>query len=184
MIELSRGRKVGVAVAATAVLMLFTHLGPDTLLGMIVGAVLILLGLASYSRLASTLGIMIVSISAAASLPQRTMTDAGNIFSLTAGFLTPLCVLVLLSLSAENEKSTLVGRRPAAWALAYSAACILSVPASTLVLGIMVPWVSTAMSTLMEIAVVLLVATTGMTVLSLRSPRRAAPAETRPGSEP
>lgn len=176
--ELGRNHKIIFTVAAIGVLMLFTQIGTGTLLGMVFALALIILGLVSYSRPTSVLGMMIASGSAAASLPQQSMTVFADLLNLAIGFFAPIYVLVWIALSAEDEtRPVIIRRRPAIWTSVYAVACLLSVGVAALALGIVAPRVSVGMSTLMEIAIVLLVGTIGITVLTVRNPVTAGIAE-------
>jgi hypothetical protein len=172
--KLGRDHKIVLAIVAIIVLMLFSQIETSTLLGMIVAAALMVLGLVSYSRTTCVIGMMIASGSAAASLGQQSLTVVGNLLNTAIGLLVPIYLLAWIALSAEDEPRPIVIRRsPALLTAIYATACLLSVGVVALILGVIVPAVSIGMSALMEIAIVLLTTTVGITILTYRNPKPA-----------
>lgn len=172
--NLNRDHKMALTVVAIVVLMLFCRIETSTLLGMVVAAALMVLGLMSYSRPTCVIGMMIASGSAAASLGQQSLTVVGNLLNTAIGLFAPIYLLAWIALSAEDEPGPLLIRKgPALLTTIYATACLLSVGVVALILGVIAPAVSIGMSALMEIAIVLLTATVGITILTSRNPRPA-----------
>lgn len=168
--ESTRELRVGLMIAAIASLMMFSRIGTGTLLGMIVAAALIFLGIVSYSRPASVIGLLIVCGSAAASLNQQSLTVVGNILNTVIGLLVPIYVLAWIALTSEGEPGPIgIMRKPAVLTAIYAVACLLSVGLVAVVLGVLTPAVSIGMPALMEIAIVLLAATLGIILLTSRN---------------
>ena len=169
--ELGRNQKIVLTIAAIIVLTLFSQLGTSMLFGMIMAGALMIIGLVSYSRPASVIGMMLASGSAAASLGQQSMTVTGDILSAAIGLFAPIYLLAWIALSAEEEPKPFVIRRgPVFLTAIYAIACLLSVGVAAFTLGLVAPSISSGMSALMEIAIVLLTATVGITILTFRNP--------------
>ena len=174
MMEFGRDQKIVLTLGAIVVLMLFSKIETSTFLGMMVAAVLMILGLVSYSRPTSVLGMMIASGSAAVSIGEQSLTVVGNLLNAAIGLFVPIYLLAWIALSAEEESRTILIRRgPALLTAVYATACLLSVGVAAFALGVVAPAVSVGMSTLMELAIVLLAATVGITILTFRNPRPA-----------
>jgi hypothetical protein len=169
--DLGRDQRIVIAIAAVIVLMMFSQIGTSTLLGMLVAAALIVLGLVSYSRPTCVVGMMLVSGSAAASIGQQSLTVVGNLLNMALGLFVPIYLLAWIALSAEEEHMQILVRKgPALVTAIYATVCLLSVGVSAFILGVVAPAVSIGMSALMEIAIVLLTVTLGITVLTFRNP--------------
>ena len=183
MMELGRDQKIVLAIGSITVLLLFSQISTSTLLGMIVAAALMVVGLVSYSRPTSVIGMMIASGSAAASLEQQSLTVVGNLVNAAIGLFAPIYLLAWIALSAEEEpRPILIRKGPALLTTIYATACLLSVGAVAFTLGVFAPAVSIGMSALMEIAIVLLTATVGITILTFRNPKPASTGLTEEGS--
>ncbi len=182
--EIGRNGRIAISAFATIDLMLFSQLSTSTLVGMLVGAALAMLGLVTYSRPTSVVGMMVVSGSAAASLEGLSLTVVGDVMNMLIGLFIPIYLIAWASFSAEVEPRQLAFRaRPAAAMLTFVIACLLSVPIAALFLGLLTPAASTGMSTLMEIAIVLLVATLGIVLFTWRDPSSTSQAPEGSGAE-
>jgi len=185
LMEFGRDQKIVLTIGAIVVLTLFSQIETSTLLGMIMAAALMILGLLSYSRPTSVIGMMIASGSAAASLGQESLTVVGNLLNIAIGLFAPIYLLAWIALSAEEEPRPIIIRKgPALLTAIYAIACLLSVGVVAFTLGVFAPAVSIGMSALMEIAIVLLTATMGITILTFRNPRPASTGLTEEGSGP
>ena len=144
------------------------------MLGAAISAWLILFGLANYYRPSSLAGLMIVAGNAALSSDPGTLTVPAAWLNAVFGLLIPLYVLTWVSLSSGIEHSYELSftSRASVLTLAFIASCLLSVPVAALVLGFVAPQFSTAASVLMEIAIILMVATVGVIVLTSQRPRQ------------
>jgi len=174
LMEFGRDQKIVLTIGAFVGLMLFSQIETSTFLGMIVAAALMIVGLVSYSRPTCVIGMMIASGSAAASLGQESFTVVGNLLNAAIGLFAPIYLLAWIALSAEEEpRPILIRKGPALLTAIYAIVCLLSVGVAAFTLGMVAPAVSTGMSALMEIAIVLLTATVGITILTFRNPRLA-----------
>ena len=169
--EISRGQRMAISILAIIDLMLFSQMSTSTLLGMVVSAALLVMGLVSYSRPTSVIGMMLASGSAAASLTQESLTVVGNLFNAAIGLFLPVYLLAWIALSAEEEpRPILVRKGPAILTSIFAIICLFSVGLVGFALGYVAPSVAIGMSTLMEIAIVILAVTIGVTVLTSRNP--------------
>jgi hypothetical protein len=183
LMEFGRDQKIVLSIGAIVVLMLFSRIEQATLLGMLVAATLMVLGLVVYSRPTCVIGMMIASGSAAASLGQQSLTVVGNLLNTGIGLIVPIYLLAWIALSAEEEPRPIVIRRgPALVTSVYAIVCLLSVGIVALTLGVVAPAVAISMSALMEIAIVLLTTIVGITILTFRDPRLADTGLTGEGS--
>lgn len=179
--ESTRELKIGLTFVAIALLLMFSSIGTSTLLGMVVAAALIVLGVVSYSRPTGVIGLLIASGSAAASLGQQSLTVVGNLLNMVIGLLAPVLILAWVALSAEEQQGPiLVRRKPAILTAIYAAACMLSVGLVALSLGVLSPSISVGMPALMEISIILLTATLGVILLTSGNPRPAVLTEQEP----
>ncbi len=174
--QVNRNVKILVAVAATAVLLTFSEMNAATLFAAIVGAVLIILGLVSYYRPASVVGLMVTGASVAISNDPGSLTAMPSLLNAGLGILIPVYLLAWVSLSsgfdvpAESRLKT----RASALTILFMLTCALSVPVAALALSYFSPRFSMSMSVLTEIAIILGVTTTGIIILTTQSPKSTA----------
>jgi hypothetical protein len=172
MMDIGGNEKILIAIVAIVDLMLFSQMEPSTLIGVLLAAVLVLVGLASLSRSTSVIGMMLASGSAAASLGHQSLTIVGNLLNSAIGLFLPVYLLAWIALSAEVEPRPLgIRRGPAVLTAIFAIVCLMSVGMVAFALGVAAPAISIGMSALMEIAIVLLTATTGIAILALRKPQ-------------
>ena len=183
--EIGRTVKMILALAAVAVIMMFSEMRAGTLLAAVVGALMILLGLASYYRPACIVGLMLTAGSAAVSNDPGSLTVVASWLNAVFGILIPVYILTWASLNSTHEESyrMMLRSKASAYTLTFMLACLLSVPIAALLLGITSPRVSTAMSVLTEIAIMLTVATAGLILLTSIGPRANPMVETSEGPE-
>jgi hypothetical protein len=177
--EIGRTAKMILALAAIAVIMMFSEMRAGTLLATIIGAGLILLGLASYYRPGCMAGLMITAGSAAISNNPGSLTVVASWLNAVFGILIPVYILTWVSLNSAYEESNqlILRSRASAYTLTFMLACLLSVPIAALILGLVAPTISTAMSVLTEIAIMLTVVTAGLILLTSMRPRAGPTAE-------
>ncbi len=177
---IGRPAKMIMAIAAIAVMLMFSEMNAATLLGIIIGTALIMLGIATYYRSASIVGLMLATASVAISSNPGQLTAMPALLNAAVGLLIPLYVLSWASLSAGSEESGELRMRSRAGVLAivFLLSCALSVPAAAFILGLVSPRYTLAMSVLTEIAITLAVAAIGIIVLTAQGPRGT------PGSRP
>jgi hypothetical protein len=182
---IDRRVKAIMALAAIAVILLFSQMTTGTLLGVAIGAGLILLGLASYYRPACLAGLVIAAGSAAMSNNPGSLTVIASWLNAVFGLFIPVYVLtwVALSSGAEDPYGFVLRSRANTYTAMFILACLLSVPIAALVIGLLAPQVSTAASVLMEIAIILTVATAGVIILTAQKPRSGGLVERSPETE-
>jgi hypothetical protein len=180
-----RTTKMALALAAIAVMMIFSETTPGSLLGSFVGAGLVLLGIVSYYRPACTAGLIIAAGSAAVSSSPGSLTAVASILNGVFGLLIPVFVLAWVSLTSTSEESyqMMLRSRASTYTVVYVLACIMSVPIAVLAIGLFAPEFSTAFSVLTEIALVLTVTTAGLIVLTSPRPAASRTVEPETGSE-
>jgi hypothetical protein len=154
-------------------LLVFSRLTGLSILASALGSVMILLGIAYNYRLASALGLLVISVGAGASITITTLTDVSTVLTAFLGLLLPLFLLAYIALSAdEGEAPPPLARRPILVSVGYMTGCILSAPVAILLLGVLTPGVALRVVTMTEMGIVLVTATTLGIVLSYREPRK------------
>ncbi len=170
---IGRNAKMVLALAAIAIMLLFSEMRAGTLLAIAVGAGLVLLGLASYYRPASVVGFMIAAGGAAVSNNPGSLTVVASWLNAIFGILIPVYVLAWVALNSAQDQSyqMMLRSKASAYTLMFMLACLVSVPVVALLTGLVSPHFSTAMSILTEIAIVLTVVTAGLIMLTAQMPR-------------
>jgi len=176
---IGRNAKLVLALAAILVILMFSEMNAGTLLATLVGAALVMLGIASYYRPASMAGLMIAAGSAAVSNDPGSLTVLASWLNAVLGLLVPIYVLTWVSLNSGSEESSeIVFRSKAsAYTVMFILACILSVPIAALVMGFVSPRFSVTVSVLTEVAIMLTVATAGLILLTSQRPQKGTIAE-------
>jgi hypothetical protein len=179
-----RNARIIMSLAAIAVMLMFSEMRAATLFATIAGAVLVMLGLVTFYRPASVIGLMITAAAEAISNNPGSLTSISSVLNAVFGLLLPLYVLAWVSLSSGSEVPSELRTRSRASAITilFMLACALSVPVTALALGLVSPRFSMSISMLTEIAVVLGVATTGIILLTAQTPKRNPTAQQGPGT--
>ena len=165
----TRARLVAQFVGSLTLILVFSSMNTYTLIILALGAGMMALAFFSYYRPGAVLGLLLVAISAAASMEVDTLVEASMITTAVVGLMLPLTLLALFALSSEvEERSIMRRRRPMLVAGAYAAACVSSVPVFVASVGLVLPSVTAKLSVLAETAIVLLVVSVGATLLTLR----------------
>lgn len=160
------------AIAVVAVLV-FSRLTGFTILTAALGSVMIALGIAYNNRQASALGLLVVSVVAAASITITTLTDVSTVLTALLALLLPLFLLAYIALSAEEgEAPPPLARRPVLVSVGYMTGCILSAPIVVLLLSVLTSGVALRIVTMTEMGIILVTATALGIALSYREPRR------------
>lgn len=169
MITISRWQRIAVIILATADLMVFSRLTIFPLLGIIIGIVAMFLGLAYSYRPASVVGMLVVAVSASASISIPSLLTIGDLLTAIVGLLLPLLMLIWIALSAEegDNQQVAVIRKAAYISVGYSLVCLWSAPIAVLVISVFAPTIAMSISTLGEIAIIM-VATIASGLLVLR----------------
>ena len=167
-----RVRMLLVFASSIALILVFSSMNVYTLFFTALGGGIMLLAFFSYYRVAAVFGLLLVAISAAASSEVTTLTEAGQLFTAVVGLIIPIIGLTLFALSSEFEGDhRLRQRRPFIVSGSFAAACLAVVPLSITVVGALTPSLTSRVEGLVEMAFVLLVASVGATVLTIREVR-------------
>jgi len=160
-------------VVAVAVMMLFSEMNAATLFAVVAGAGLIILGLLSYYRPASVIGLMVAAGSVAVSTDPGSLTVLTSLLNSILGLLAPLYVLTWVSLCSGTEEAceARLRTRASGGTILFALACVLSVPVAALLMGLVSPRFSIAMSVLAEISIILIVVIAGLIILTSKKPR-------------
>ena len=165
----TRARLVAQFVGSLALILVFSSMNTYTLIILFIGAVTMALAFFSYYRPGAVLGLLLVGISAAASLEVDTLVEASMITTAVVGLMLPITLLTLFALSSEvEERSVIRRRRPMLVAGAYAGVCVMSVPVFVASVGLVLPSVTAKLSVLSETAILLLFISLGATLLTLR----------------
>jgi len=169
-----RNAKIVMGLTAIAVMLMFSEMSVATLFATVVGAGLIMLGLLTFYRPASVIGLMIAAAAEAISNNPGSLTSISSVLNAVFGLLLPLYVLAWVSLSSGSEvpAELRIRTRASAFTLLFMLVCVMSVPVAALTLGLVSPRFSMSMSVLTEIALILGVATTGIIALTAQVPSR------------
>ncbi|MGQ9588214.1 MAG: hypothetical protein ACUVT7_07535 [Thermoplasmata archaeon] len=172
MKALSRYARVTIVLAAVVVLALFSGISLLKLSAMAVGTAMVFLGIAYYYRAAAAIGLLILSATAAASVQVSTLLEVDELLTAAIGLLTPVSILAGVALTVEEERlvEEAVGKRPIAIASIYGLACLFSVPIAVLIISAIHPGVSTRTETMAEAAIVLMTATIGGVLITVKGP--------------
>ena len=185
MTSVTNATKISVVVASGSVMLLFTMMTLSTLMPMLVGTLLTILGLAIPYKPSSVLGLLIVLTASALAADFGTLTDIGAILAATATLYIPSLFMVWAALSAEpgDAYELRIMTRPFVRFSTMAVICMLSVPAFALAIGIFLPTASTGMSTMAEMAVLLLATITTALLLARSSPSAVVDRGSEPLSE-
>lgn len=169
--------KIGIAVAATVVVLMFGEMNPSALLAIIIGALLMVLGIYSLYRPAAVIGAMLAIIGAGVAVSVNSVTDVGSLLTAVLGLFVPVYVVMSCALWSEDEEGTELAprRRPTVQAAGFAVVTLMSVPLVSLVLGVFFPAISIHMSIMSEAAIMLLATACGVIVMTGRVPRTAVP---------
>ena len=167
-----RLRMLLVFAASMVVILVFSSMNVYTLFFTSLGGGIMLLAFFSYYRVAAVFGLLLVAISAGASSEVTTLTEAGQLFTAVVGLIIPVVGLTLFALSSEFEGDhRFRQRRPFVVSGTFAALCLAVVPSMILLVGALTPSLTSRVEGFIEMAFVLLVASVGATVLTIREVR-------------
>ena len=173
MTSVQRQMRFLLLAIAVVDLLVFSRLTGFSILTAALGSVMILLGIAYNDRQASALGLLVISVVAAASITITTLTDVSTVLTAFLGLLLPLFLLAYIALSAEEgEAPPPLARRPVLVSVGYMTGCTLSAPIVVLLLSVLIPGVALRVETMTEMGIILVTATALGIALSYREPRR------------
>ncbi len=183
MITVSRWLRIAVIILATADLMAFSRLTIFPLLGVIIGIVAMFLGLVYTYRPASVVGMLVVAIAASASISIPSLLTIGDLLTAIVGLLFPLLMLIWIALSAEegDNQQVAVLRKAVYISVGYSLICLWSAPIAVLVISLFSPTIAMSISTLGEIAIIMVATIISSLIVLRRKPMMVRP-EVRTGT--
>ena len=161
--------RVALLFIITADFMLFSRITLLPLIAMAIGAATVMLGIVASYRMASVLGLLVMVITAAASIEIESLLELGAILTALIALLLPTMMLIWLALSAEEgeQQQVSVRTKPSVIAVSFAFVCIWSAPLSVLVLSFFAPAVSMRVDVLAEMSIIL-VATIALGTMLLR----------------
>jgi hypothetical protein len=145
------------------------------ILAQAMGAVLMVLGLLSSYRPSSLVGLLLTATGSASAIDLPSLLEIGQIITAIASLAIPMFILTWVALSAEEGETTdvLLLKRPAIIAVVYAMICLLSAPLVILVTSLLAPTTSMRVTSMTEIAVILIVTVAGAIALTRRVPETA-----------
>ena len=154
---------------------IFSSMRAEILILLIVGSILAFISLFTKYRIASLGGLVLLGAGIATSIEVETLLEVRMILTAVFGIFLPLFLIgmVTLSTSGEKEAIKLKGRRHQYLLIAFVVVSLLSIPMAAIILQILFPTVSLQLSTLIEIAIVMTVATVGIVILTSIGIRKA-----------
>jgi len=163
--------KAIVVAVLIADISVFSEVTILTLLAFILGGIMILLGILYAYQPSAFLGTLVVAVGGASSMQLTSVLDVGAFLTAFIGLLLPVLLLALHSLGVESEEIGKMAMRtkPALFAILFGGVCILSAPLVSAGISIFIPTMSMRLSTMSEIAVMLLVTVVGTLYLTRRT---------------
>lgn len=165
-------KSVRLALLAFGVIdmLLFANANPGTILTVAVGTLIMVMGMWYYYRQAAVAGMLLVSIGGASTIQIPTLLELSGLMTALLGLLVPVSVLAWLALSSEEVETAnvLPGNRQMMLSALFGILCLWSVPLVTFMISLFVPGLSMRMTTVSEIAIVLLAAALVGTILTYR----------------
>lgn len=174
MTKVGLGTRVSASVLA--LLAMVMHSGGDTatLVAIAAGGSLLLLGIWAMSRTAAVGGFLITVGVASYLMDLGTLTDAQGVLFASTGLFVPALAIGWAALTSEEEEPYPLRLRTRETVLAslFAVACIVSVPAAMVLASLVAPSTASQPSTLLEIAIVLVVATAPVAYSFALAPER------------
>lgn len=164
--------RAAVVLASGGAMLVFSKVTFSTLVPMLVGILLVLLGVVIAYRPSSVLGLLIVLTASALASDVGTLTDIGGVLTAAVTLFIPSLLMAWAALSSEPGEPYDLRVRTRAFVrlLAMAAACVLCVPIFAVCVGIVLPTASMGVSTMTEMSVLLLAAVTAALLLTRSAP--------------
>lgn len=159
-----------VAILLTAI-SVFTRATPLTLIALVLGGVLVVLGSLYSYKPGAMMGVIIVAMGAASSIQLDSLLEISTVLTAILGLLVPLFLLALYTLgTALGDLRFLSARgRSAFSALLFCFACVLSVPVVIGLMSVVTPTIATQLSVTAETATMLLATAAGGIYMTRRT---------------
>ncbi len=149
----------GMVLASISVidLLVFSNAGPLMIFAMAVGTALMFVGLITFYRPSSVVGLLLVTITAATGIQIDTLTDFSNMMTAIFGLLVPSSLLTWIALAPEEQEYASGRRLDRSLVLASAAmlACLWSVPLMSVAVGIFMPEIAMRMTLVTEVSAIL-----------------------------
>lgn len=164
----------------------FSEVTMITMLSLVLGGIMILLGIFYAYRPSAFLGTLVVAIGGASSMQLASVLDVGAVLTAFIGLLLPVLLLTLHALGVESEEigNMSMKARPALFALMFGGLCILSAPLVSASISIFMPTMAMRLSTISEVAIMLLATVAGTLYLTRRRPTKRIIEASQGGQEP
>lgn len=168
-----------ILLLSVATLMIFSRLTILSLAAVVIGVFTMFLGLEFSYRPASVIGLLVVAVTASASITIPSLATIGALLTAMIGLLLPLLMLIWIALSAEegDKQEVTVVKKSAVLSVLYAIICLWSAPLAILVISFFAPTVAMSASTLAEISIVMVVTIGGALLVLRRKPAIVRPAE-------
>jgi hypothetical protein len=163
--------KVLVVATMLTAMSVFTRATPLTLIALVLGGVLVVLGSLYSYKPGATTGVVIVAIGAASSIQLDSLLEVSTMLTAILGLLIPLFLLALHALGTEqgDVRTMSIKIKPAIAALSFCFACILITPLAIGLMGLILPTMTVRLSGTAETAIVLLALAVGSMLLTRRT---------------
>lgn len=166
--------KVIAVALLIVVISVFSEITIITVLALILGGIMMLLGILNAHRPSAFLGTLVVAVGGTSSMRFTSLLDVGGILTAVAGLLLPVLLLSLHALGVESEdiKAMILRKRPAMLAILFGVLCVLSAPLATFGMSIFLPTVAMRIGTIGEISIMLVFTVAGVLFLTRHIPVR------------
>ncbi|HJX04541.1 MAG TPA: hypothetical protein VJ489_01850 [Thermoplasmata archaeon] len=182
----SRLTRTILAVIAIIDLAVFSDLVILTLISLVIGSAVIVLGLQYSFRSASIVGLLIVGTAAAASMSITTILEAGLLLGAISGLLIPMMLLTWICFSADEDQDqgSTISRREIAIALVFAGVVVTSAPLVSLMISFVLPTMTMRFTAATEIAIMMLALISGGMLLTREKGAAKSPgAEAKEGAQ-
>jgi len=187
--KLDTGAKILVVATLLAAISVFMRATPFTLIALVLGGALIVLGSLYSYRPGAMIGLIIVAMNAASSIQLDSLLEVSTVLTAILGLLVPLFLLALYTLGTEqgNLLPISVRGKPVVSMLLFCFACILSAPVVIGLMSLIIPTITTQLSVTAETATLLLTTSVGCIYMTRRTHAKTTigqvvePAEDQPG---
>lgn len=183
MIAFPRWMRNAMVIALVIDMLVFSRATTLTIMGMVIGTAVVLIGLTYAYRIASFLGMLVIATVAGASVEIPTLTELSSLLTAMLALLLPIFALSWLALTAEEgeRRDVTLMRRPLAIAITYSIVALWSAPLTILVMSLFIPTISIRLSVITEAAIMLIAAIVGVVILTRKNPTARKTAGEEPG---
>jgi len=172
LISFPRWVRYALVILLVTDILVFSRATTLTIMGMVIGTAVVLLGLAYSYRVAAFVGMLVVATVAGASVEIPTLTELSSLLTAMLGLLLPIFALAWLALTAEEKQGREVTlmRRPLGIAIAFAILALWSAPLTILVMSLFAPNIALRLTVVTEAAIMLIAAIIGIVILTRKDP--------------